>query len=190
MEKDLLEELRVARHAYEISHVNFFNTGKITEEERYYATRINDDYSLSAFELIKDYLLSAAKSYSRDCDFDRIDLSLLIGLVFEKENVDDNNKIKENAEPIHNMVRYYIGNATAYLDGEKSNESDYSGVSYQGYINYNKLVSFTKKIGLEFNGPDSFEEFKKAILSGEPFDISLTANLEEREKETKLKRNR
>ena len=192
MGKDLLEELRDLRHAYDVSHVNYFNTGKVSEDEAYFTTRICDDNSMVSFGLIKNVLIEATKSYSRDCDFDKINMNLLLGLVYKVSDVDEDRKIKANAKPIDNKVRFYTGSVKAYLDGEQTNTFDYyeNGINFQGYINYNKLVKFAKECGLVFTGPDSFEEFKQKILSGEVFDVSLTADLRDRSKESTLKRNR
>ena len=193
MGKELLDQLRDFKHAYDISHVNFFNNGTVTEDERYYAsTRIIEDNSLVSFGLIKEVLLNATKMYSRDSEFDRLDLNLLLGLVYAKSDVDEDNKIKANAKPLKDKVRFYTGSVKSFLGDEQTNTCDYyqNGINYQGYINYNKLVALAKKTGLVFTGPDSFEEFKQAILSGEVFDISLTANLQEERDDTPLKRNR
>ena len=43
-------------------------------------------------------------------------------------------------------------------------------------------VSELKKSGLVYLCPRTFEEFKEKILSGESFDIMLSADLEEKEK--------
>ena len=105
---------------------------------------------------------------------------MILGLVYNKEDVEDN-IIKEGAKPYNNLVRYYTHEVDSLLDGEKTNVGDYYriGLGRQGYLNYNDLVYKSEADGLEFVGPRTFEEFKESILSKEPFDISLVADLKE-----------
>ena len=112
---------------------------------------------------------------------------LEVGLIFNKSDVDEEKHIKENAKPLDGVVRCYTGDITSYLNGEKSNTDGYYGYGKQGFVDYDELVLSTKKNGLSFIGPKSFEEFKEKIISGEQFPISLQANLTE-EKENELER--
>ena len=110
-------------------------------------------------------------------------MKLLLGLIFDPKDIDENNKIREDAEPVHNIVRYYTSSVTSQLDGEKTNSIDYEqyGVGRQGYINFNQLVSLIKKSELEYNGPETFKEFEERILIGKPFDITVSANFKKKD---------
>ena len=108
-----------------------------------------------------------------------LSMNLSLGLIFDGKYVDEDNKVKADAEPMEGIVRYYTMEADCYLNGEKTNKHD--GAKYrsrQGFINYARLVNSAAKNGLTFNGPRTFEEFKEQILVGEPFDISLSASLQ------------
>ena len=45
------------------------------------------------------------------------------------------------------------------------------------------MVAAMEENQLEFNGPRTFEEFEEAILSGETFDITVTAKFKEKDKQ-------
>ena len=54
-------------------------------------------------------------------------------------------------------------------------------------MNYNDVVKQIRKEGLTFNGPVNYDEFKRAILNGEVFDVNIEANLK-KEKSLTLRR--
>ena len=98
---------------------------------------------------------------------------------------DENQKLKKDAQPIDGIVRYYARKSSCYLNDEKVKTIDWGDIkSVSGFINYNILVKSAEENGLIFNGPKTFEEFKEHILVGEPFEISITASLKPKEKET------
>ena len=181
MEKSILEKLREARTDHQLAIVNFFNDGSITTDENYMARQI-DSISNWENEYILNVMNDAARGCSRDGDFDTINMGMNIGLIFDINDVDENNNIKEGAKPYKNIVRYYTMNIDSYLDGEKSSTYDHFryGVNRQGFMRYNDFVRYVKRVGLSFEGPESFEEFKEKILSKEVFDINVIASLGER----------
>ena len=180
-EKNLLEEIQEAKIANEIGHVCFFNTGEVQKETRDYASHAKDEWRLDdSLRNVGHTLTDATKSYATRFSFDTIQMDLKMGLVYNAKDVDEQNNIKEGAQPLDGIVRYYTGSVRSYLDGEQTNDRDYAeyGVfNYQGYVNYNKLVARLKKGGVEFNGPKSFNEFKEALAAGEPFRMLVTASL-------------
>ena len=164
-----------------IAYVNFFNDGSVSEDERFRTSLLKYANDADGFDTIADTLYRSTESCSRNYDFDSIKMDLMLGLVYEGCDVDENKQIKEDAEPLNGIVRYYTGEVTSYLNNEKTNDYDYGRLHCrQGYINYKNLVSQVKKNGLTFNGPDNFEEFKQSILSKEPFEVSISANLLEK----------
>lgn len=181
LRKALIERLKELRNSYEIDKVCFFNDGKVREDEKFSSSRMNLLNSASSYNDIEDDLYRATKSYSNSYEFDSIDMHLLLGLVYDKCDVDENNHIKKDAEPKNGIVRYYTGSFDSYLDGKQTNDMDYSryGCTTQGYIRFDYLVSSIRKSGLEYTGPETFAEFKERILSGEVFDIKASANLKE-----------
>ena len=188
MEKSLLERLMDAKHEYDVANYAFFNDGVVRKDENYSAKRINNIDNEKQFAAIENVLCDATRSYARHYEFDNIDMSLLLGLIFDSKDIDENNKIKEDAEPVQNIVRYYTSSVTSQLDGEKTNSIDYEkyGVGNQGYINFNQFISLIKKSGLDYNGPETFKEFEERILIGKPFDITLSANFKKKEEKEVL----
>ena len=181
MEKSLIERLKEAKKEYETEFVCFFNDGKVRTDEKYSAKRIREFKSFDEFKAIEDVFCKATESYARNFDFDNIDMHLLLGLIFKKEDIDDNNQRKAGSNPIQNIVRYYTGEIDSFLDGEKSNKWDYTGYGRQSFISFNQLIALIQNSGLEYTGPKSFEEFQKRILAGETFDIKLSADLKPKE---------
>ena len=181
--KDKLIELKKER---EIKFVNFFNDGSVKKDEAFMQSLLNRTDSISA---IGDTMSSACRSYSYDSEFDRIDMDLLLGLVYDVKDVNEDDTIKEGAEPLKNIVRYYTGSIRSYADNMQTNRADYYcyGVNRQGFINYNELIRSAQKEGLSFNGPESFEEFKNLVLSNVKFNVLLSADLKQ-DNEMKLGR--
>lgn len=178
-----MERLMEARHVYDITNIGFFNNGEVMKEPKYSSERMHEIDNKKQLKSIANVFYDAIKCYSRYYDFDNVDMNLLVGLLFDAKDIDENNQIKENAKPIRNTVLYYTSSVNCNLDGKKTNEVDYEkiGIGSQGYVNYNQFVSLIKESGLDFNGPESFEEFEENILMGEPFDIVLSANFKQKE---------
>lgn len=183
MKERLIDKLKSARKAHELAHISIFNDGEIRKDENSSAKRINDIHENWEFDDLERTLCDATSSYSKYYDFDSISMNLLFGLIFDANDVDENNAIKEDAEPIKGIVRYYTGSINATLDNHKVNNRDYAeyGLSRQGYVHFDKFLSLIKESGLDYNGPETFQEFKEMILTCEPFDITISADLNKKE---------
>ena len=180
MNKSLIEELIEAKHEHDNVLASVFNDGKVRKDEKYMAERLEDDTKNDKFYLITETMKDATKMYGLGYEFDTISMDLLLGLIYDVNDLDENDKIKENAQPINGMVRFYTSNVSSYLDGVKTNKYEYD-LGRQGFIKFDKLMSNISKSGLEYTGPKSFEELKERILNEEVFDINLTASLKEKE---------
>ena len=186
MDKSLKDRILLIKKNRSIGCVNFFNDGTHTEDEYSSLKRmetINTSYVVSDFE---DLICDASEYYVYHYDFNSVGLGLLLGLVYKKEDVDDEFNIRPGAEPANNIVRYYSGSVTSYLDGEQSNATTYKGYGRQGFIKYNDFVTLLSRRGLNYNGPKSFKELKDAILSGETFDIELSVDLKDKSESKRL----
>ena len=176
-----LDRVKSAKRDNEVGQVVFYNNGKVDTETNGYAKKMNDIFDRVEIELLMQDLCSATATYAaRDFDMDTMEVGLLLGLVYSASDVDENNKPKENAQPVNNVVRYYDIGFNSYKDGQKTNDGEDYGkyhVTHQGYVHYDKLVKAFEGSGVEFTGPKSFKEFKEAILAGELFDVSLVADL-------------
>lgn len=177
MDKTLLEELKEARISNEDAYVIFFNNGKSEVEKRCCEQNMNEYAQEYSIRRIGEHLKDIAESFGRHYAYDTIHMGLEIGLIYNKNDVLEENKIPKDKEPLSDIVRFSTKRPECFLNGEKSNTDDYFGYDKQGFINYNVFVKKMEKNGLEFNGPKSFEEFKELILTGEPFDINLVASL-------------
>ncbi len=186
MDKSLKDRILLIKKNRSIACVNFYNDGTHSEDEYSSIKRmetINTPYVVSDLE---DIMCDACEYYVYHYDFDQVGMGLLLGLVYKKEDVDDEYNIKENAKPLNDIVRYYTGNVSSYLDGEQTNETTYRGYGRQGYIKYNDFVTLLSRKGLNYNGPKSFKELKDAILLKEPFDINVSVDLKEKDKTRRL----
>lgn len=179
MEKTLKERLLNIKKEQEIGYINFFNDGKVSNDTYGFAKNQVVSNNEESIKGICKVLYDAAQSYSHFCDYDYLNMDLKFGLVFKKEDVDENNAIKEGALPIENVVRFYTGSVKCYLNGEQTNFADYYsyGVGRQGYVDYNIMVSEIEREGLTFCGPKTYEEFVSKILSKEKFDINISVDL-------------
>ena len=178
--KTLLEELKEASVSNEQAYVSYCNNGEVRTDNKIVTNKMDSFYLDDFIGTIKFIFRDAAEYYARQNPYDYIKMNLELGLVFNKEDVDDNNVVKENAKPIKDVVRCYTSGVTSFLNGEKSNEHDYS-YDRKGFINYNNFVSKMKKDGISFEGPETFDEFKESILAGETFDVSIFADLKQKE---------
>lgn len=181
MGKSLLEELQDARVSNDPAYVEFYNTGEVRREERGADNRMTYLEQDDTIRGINFVFRDGAETYARKCSYDTLSLGLEIGLIYNEQDIGPENRIKENAKPLNGMVHVYTGEITSYLDGKQSNEKRYYSYSRQGFVDYNKLVSNMKRNGITFAGPQNFECFKAAVLSKEPFDISLKASLKTEE---------
>lgn len=180
MNKSLIDELIEAKHEHDNVLASVFNDGKVRKDEKYMAKYLKDDFLDDKFYLITETMKSATKMYALGYEFDTISMDLLLGLIYDINDLNEDNSIKENAQPVDGMVRFYTSTVNSYLDGEKTNKYEYD-MGRQGFIKFNKLMSNISKSGLEYTGPKTFEELKERILNGEIFDINLTASLNEKD---------
>ena len=159
-----------------LSYTHILNNGEIgTETKKFCEDRTAndvDDAVLVSFETI----MSATTSYARYYNIDFVSMNYLMGPVYNSKDVVDG-KVKNGAHSINKLVRFYTMGITSYFEGAKTNEHQYSGPGYQGYVDYDKLVARLKDEGVSFNGPGSFEELESLILNGEKFDISIDIDL-------------
>ena len=185
MEKTLLERLKDAKHEHDVVYVCFYNDGSVREDERYFAELMKKADAKEQFKAISNVLCDATESYARHYDFNDIDMNLIIGLVFHKSDITEDNAIKPGAQPVLDIVRYYTGSVKSFLDDEQTSKVDFEtyGVGRQGYVNFNQLVSRIKSSELKYSGPESFDELKDRILNGEVFDISISADLRQPEEQ-------
>ncbi len=180
MERSLLQRMIESKKSNEVSHVSFFNDGKVRTDTYESNWRIDTANRFLATYDIERFLCEAVKQFSCDHNVDRVDMGLSLGLIFDKADVDDNNNIKAGAKPIENVVRYYSETAYGYVDGKVVDETRKCPTGIQGYVGYDKLISMVEDGGLKCDCPKTFEEFKNAILSGEKFAIVVTADLREK----------
>ena len=187
LKKSLLERMKQTQDKHGIGYINVFNNGKVRVDEEWESKMMKYANELDAFHRIEDVMFDINELYSRDYKYDTLDMHLELGLIYDGIYVNEDQTLKENAKPIDNIVRYYTTNVDCLQDGEKVNDKDIgSWKSRQGFITYNRLLWSIKRNDLEFNGPESFEEFKEQILSGEPFDVSITASLKPKNKGKRL----
>lgn len=182
MEKTIFERMKEAKKSNEVAFVGFFNNGKVREDENFVVHRLNEAKEMDSINLIANVLCDATDSYSHYYPFDTIKMDLELGLLYNKNDVDEDKKVKANARPINNVVRFYTGEVNSYLDGERTNTWNCRRGT-QGFVDFGFLMSVLENSGLTYTGPETFEEFKGRIISGNPFEISLTANFKEKEEE-------
>ena len=187
MKKSLLERMKTMQDKRGIAYANIFNNGKIRVDKEWETTMMKYANDLDAFHKIEDVMYDINELYSRDYNYDSLDMHLELGLIYDGIYVNEDKTLKENARPVDNMVRYYTNKVDCLQDGEKVNEKDIGTMKTRdGFITYNRLLWSVKKNDLTFNGPESFEEFKEQVLSGEPFDVSITASLKPKKKGKRL----
>ena len=183
MKESLLDKVISAKRDYEVGQVIFYNNGQVGTETNSFAKKMDKIYDSVELEMLTSDLCSATASYARRYELDSMEVGLQLGLIYNANDVDEKRQIKPGAKPVNNIVRYYDIGFNSYLDGVQTNEHEYGehNVTHQGYIHYDKLVEAFNGSGVEFTGPESFEEFKELILSGVPFDISLIADFKKKQ---------
>ena len=195
MDQSLKEKILLIQKNKSIAYVNFLNNGTITKDEYSKSDSLSRVSSPYYVGVIKELFCDAAECIVYKHDFNNLQMDMLIGLVYDIKDVDENDKIKEGAKPINNVVRFYTGDITTYLDDEEAYRIK-TGDNYSyrwtrdSYLNYNEFVSLLEKNGMNYNGPKSFKELKEAILSGETFDIDISVDLREQAQDKKLIRRR
>ncbi len=178
MERTILERMQESKANHGVTFVNYLNNGEVFKDEFYKTRRLEFAKEKSTYDLIGESFYDSTESCARHYDFDTITMDLYLGLIYKAEDHDENGKLKSDAEPINNIVRFYTADVNCYLNGEQTNDYNYGRFnSHQSFIDYDMLVKTSRKNGLIFDGPETFAEFKEAMKSGEPFDIKLVASL-------------
>ena len=181
MEKTIKDEIVETIDNQTIKYVNIFNDGSTVQDNKNFAKCLNEKSIKNSISIIEQRFLSAAKYYIRHSEeFDNLSMDIKLGLIFDREDV-ENGSLRRGAKPLDDIVRYVAKNIDSYLNEEKSKLMNYGEIygDEMGYVNYNELVSCIQNQGLEFNGPETFEDFKTAILTGQIFDISVSASFKE-----------
>ena len=181
MEKTIREKIVETIDNQTIKYVNIFNDGSTIQDNKNFAKCMDESFRKNSIGYIEGYFLKAAEYHIRHLDeFDYLGMNVKLGLVFNKEDI-ENGSVRRGAKPLDDIVRYETGSVDSYLDNTKSELINYADIypAERGYVNYNELVSSIKNQGLEFNGPESFEDFKTAILTGQTFDISVSTSFKE-----------
>ena len=189
--KSFMDRIKDAQKEHEIAYVSYYNDGTNSKEEYGEKERLDDEIIFPVqVKRIMSQFCEAVESYSNQFDYDTVCMNLKLGLLYDINDLDENEVLKPNAKPIKNMVRYYSGPINSYLDGNQTNTRDFNEYHWgiQGFVNYNRLVSAIKKGGVDFIGPESFEEFKKAIIDGKQFDIIISAYLDNKKDHINVKR--
>lgn len=191
MEKSAIDRLREAKKEHEIALVSYFNNGKVRKDENYMVKHMDHPSSKQEFDGIMNVFCNITDSYARHYDFEDVKMDLEVGLMFKAADV-QGDSVKENAQPIKNIVRYYTGTISTFKDGKIANDIDYSHIlmGRQGFADFNGLVRQIKASGLQYTGPETFEEFEEQILVGEPFDITLEAKLNEKQDQSAAQQTR
>lgn len=184
MGKSLLDKLVEVRHDYQTAFLCVLNDGSTMTDEVYSARRIKDNDGQKQFEEIERTLCDAARSYARHSDFNFIKMHLLVGLIFDKDDVDNKDKI---ATPVDGIVRYYTGSVQSFLNGKQTNQLDFYeyGCNSQGYAKFDDLVKAIHSSGMEYVGPETFDELRTLILSGKKFEVSISGDLTKSKDEDK-----
>lgn len=178
MEKTLLKRMQESKANHGVAFVNYMNNGDVYKDEFYMTKNLDFSKEKFRYDLVGETFYDAVESCARHYDFDTVTMDLYLGLVYKAEDHDENGNLKSDAEPLNNIVRFYTADVNCYLGGEQTNDYNYGRMhSRQSFIDYDLLVKTTRKNGLIFNGPETFEEFKEAIKSGEPFNINVEASL-------------
>jgi len=176
--KNMFDNVREAQLNHELACLCVFNDGT-TETDTYSNFKyINVGWQMEdSLKHVEWVLCGATERYAEQYPMDQVEMDIKLGLVYSINDVDENGKVKEDAKPMKDIVRFYTGKSRSYCDGEQTNKDDYRGLAYQGYLSYSKLVNNVVNGGCEFKGPKTFKEFSEAVKTGEPFSIQIAATL-------------
>lgn len=181
----LLDKMKESKEKHGIALIGRFNDGTTSFYQKWQTTTMKYANDEDQFDSLGKYIYGVNESYSRECDYDTLDFDMTLGLLFSGKELDENQKLKDDAEPINGIVCYHSSKSTCYLDGEEVKTIDWGIIkATDGFINYDLFVKSVEENGLVLNGPKTFEEFKEYILVGEPFNITISASLNPKEKET------
>lgn len=190
LKSSLKEELIKAKKELEKSYVIFYSDGKVRKEV---AKDINDRLNSSndQFFWIEEQFKDACSYYGRRHEFDSLNMGLILGVLFDGDDVNPDETIKEGAHPVNDLVHFYTGEIDSYLDGDKTNTEDFSKYHYQSqsFLRFSHLLSEAKKNGIKYDGPESFDELVASVKSRQENDINLSLSLVE-DKPMSLKRNK
>lgn len=179
MGNKLIDDLVEIKDSQVPALVHYMSNGEVNVVDMSYLELLNKFDNKKSIADITKIIKRAAEMYKLDGKFDRITANLDMGLVYYKDDVDNKNRIIGCSKPINNIVFYTATDISSYYDEKKTNKYNYCtyGWTVSGYVKYNEFAELMEKEGLSFSGPETFTDFKDAILNGKKFDIALEADL-------------
>lgn len=197
LKEKLIDRLKAVRNEGESGYAFLDNKGNIEFGKNDEYKRIKTADESISFDKLSEELEEITRKYSKKCYFDRLVVNLKLGLIFNSNDLEEKGRnretdqliyhVKENRKPIQGIVYYYVNDIDCYLGNEKTNPSKYTDsfhmLPIDGYINYNLLMSAIQANGLSITEIGSFESFKRKIMNGEIFDITMVADFREKEEE-------
>ena len=193
MGDSLLEKMYEAKKEYEVAYVCFYGkeNGKddVKEFKNYYNNSIESAKAGENTSLIASHLQGLARDHGMFGNYDSLDVNLSFGIVYKKEDVDNNNKTKVLASPIPGIVSVRIDNSSSYLERDlvKTNLGKFS-YGEIGFISLDDLVSYLDDEGLNYKGPETYDDVKYDIIAGKKSTATITANLVQKRNKTLIKK--
>ena len=186
LEKSFKEKLVNYRRKHEIAYYCLFNDGSSVEDENWYAKDIKDNNTESATNSVKAAFEYSAETLALMCDYDYLEMGIKFGLVFEINDVDNQKHIKPNAKPVSNVVRFATKPVKSSFNGKATGmDKENEHLTFGGYVNYDEFISSLENLGVEFDGPKTYEEYLYTMIYGIPFNMTLSVDLKEEKKLTR-----
>lgn len=177
--KGVKEDLLKIKTELEKYYVCFSASGKVHEERGVFVDKHSNEELNGVLSTIDYFIKNSTECLAyRNIDFDKIKFGFDFGILYEKDNLGNNNKILPSSISLQNKVHFYTGNVIAYLNDKEQNIiSAEDNNNFQGYVDYDKFIKDVNASGLSINGPQSYKELENLIRSGETCDMFLTVDL-------------
>ena len=187
MERTIGEKIVDLKRENEIGFIVFYNDG--TKESIPYKEigEMEDTGVFIGSIKLGRIFLDTAKENNRFWNFNQMNMDIKLGLVYKKEDVFPDYRLKPNAKPVDEIVSYYINNIRLAYNGVKGKTVSHKKIGYgnSGYLNYESTIKNLKEEGISFDGPESFNEFANRITNGEIFDVNYYFDFVEKKEENK-----
>ncbi|MBP5684704.1 MAG: hypothetical protein J6X02_05570 [Bacilli bacterium] len=178
MIQDTIEKVKKLQHEKEIAQVCFLNdrtTKEINYRELEYMTR---DKNGNGFAwLVERAVDQAAELFAYKHNFDYMIVSLNIGVIYNKQDLFEDNKFKVGAAPLEDIVYVSVKDVDFYLNSSHIDKNDDNPMKKMiiadGYMRFDDFMKEIDEQGLAYNGPDSFYAVKSRASYGRPEEITI-----------------
>lgn len=191
MGNTLLDKMYDAKSEYEVAYVSVFGEDKIKENRAFTNNPVDEAKTEKAISNLEYKFRQLAEEHAMYGEYDNLDVTFALGIVYNREELDGDYKKKPTARPLMGIVDIQLDSSDSYLDRKHVKDS-INNVYYGsiGFMELDDFISYVETQGLTYNGPESYAELLYDILGNKKVTATVTANLSKKRNKTLVKKEK